>query len=384
MNGDKVRESRQYRELLQTISESSPLGIYILQDERLRYTNAQLQKLTGYSSHELAGLKLLEMVAPADRDVVKSSIAASLLKNSLIPCEYRLTGKNSRARWVMQTVSPTHYGGRPAVLGNLMDISERKHLERKVIEYEELSKMKSDLLSTVSHELRTPLATIKGYSTLILDYYARLGSEETKDYLKSIDLATDRLTKLVDNLLDTSRMEAGLLKLEKLPTSISQLIRGVVAEASIRAERYRFVVKPGSSPMKVNIDARRIRQVLDNLIDNAVKYSPPGAEIQIGAESSQTEVLIGVTDQGPGIPAGELKNIFERMYRIEQRLYSGADGMGLGLYICQKLVQAHGGRIWAESGPGKGSTFKFTLPLNNAAKKSDGQGRRQRDYAKVR
>jgi signal transduction histidine kinase len=114
---------------------------------------------------------------------------------------------------------------------------------------------------------------------------------------------------------------------------------------------------------KANIDAKRIRQVLDNLIDNAIKYSPPGTDIEISAEQTGSELLISVTDHGPGIPAEELTNIFDRMYRIEQRVYSGADGMGLGLYICQRLVAAHGGRIWAESTVGKGSTIKFTLPI---------------------
>jgi signal transduction histidine kinase len=128
-------------------------------------------------------------------------------------------------------------------------------------------------------------------------------------------------------------------------------------------------VKPLKRLPKVNIDAKRIRQVLDNLIDNAIKYSPPEKEIMISAEKSDNELFISITDQGPGIPAGELSKIFERMYRIEQRLYSGANGIGLGLYICQRLVQAHGGRIWAESTPGQGSTFKFTLPLTTTKKK---------------
>jgi PAS domain S-box-containing protein len=364
-SGEDITDQRQSQELLRTISDSSPLGIYILQDDKLQYTNSQLQKITGYSQQELTGRELLSLVSLEDSDVVKSSTVFTLQEQSPYPSEYRILNKNGQIKWVMQTVSPIHYLGREAILGNLMDITERKYLERKIIEYEELSKMKSDLLATVSHELRTPLATIKGYSTLILDYYSRLNPDETKDYLKSIDTSTDRLAKLVDNLLDTSRMEAGLLKLEKTLNSITQLIKGVAAEASFRADQYRIVPAFSRRLPKVNIDAKRIRQVLDNLIDNAVKYSPPGSEIAISAEKSGNELLISVTDQGPGIPPEELTNVFERMYRIEQRLYSGADGIGLGLYICQKLVESHGGRIWAESTPGKGSTFKLTLPLTD-------------------
>jgi PAS domain S-box-containing protein len=367
-SGEDITDQKQSQELLQTISDSSPLGIYILRNEKLQYTNPQFQKITGYSPQELKGRELLSLVSLEDSDVVKSSTLYTLQEESPYPCEYRILSKNGQIKWVMQTVSPIHYLGREAILGNLMDITERKYLERKVIEYEELSKMKSDLLSTVSHELRTPLATIKGYSTLILDYYSRLNSDETREYLKSIDISTDRLAKLVDNLLDTSRMEAGLLKLEKSPTSIMQLIKGVAIEAGIRADQYHVVAKSVKRLPRVNIDAKRIRQVLDNLIDNAIKYSPTGTEIAISADRAGDELLISVTDQGPGIPKGELTNIFERMYRIEQRLYSGADGIGLGLYICQRLVQGHGGRIWAESVPGKGSTFTFTLPLTGGTK----------------
>jgi len=363
-----VTEQKQSQELIESVSHSSPLGIYIVQDEKLQFINPQFQKITGFGKTELLGRELLSLVAIEDIDVVKSSMVFTLREASSYPCEYRILTKTGQIKWVMQTVAPIHYARGEAILGNLMDITERKYLERKVIEYEELSKMKSDLLATVSHELRTPLATIKGYSTMILDYFAKLTTDETKEYLKSIDNSTDRLSKLVDNLLETSRLEAGLLHLEKTPVNLTQLIEGVAAEATVRDnQRHRFITRAKKLP-RVNIDPKRIRQVLDNLIDNATKYSPPGTEIEIAAEQSGNELLVSVTDHGPGIPAGELKNIFDRMYRIEQRVYSGADGMGLGLYICQRLVAAHGGRIWAESTMGKGSSIKFIIPVTSASR----------------
>ena len=363
-----ITEQKQSQELLRTAYQNSPLGIYIMQDEKLQYTNPQLQKITGYSQKELLGRELLSIVAIEDSDVVRSSTAFTLQEESPYPCEYRILSKTGQIKWVMQTVSPIRYEGREAILGNFMDITERKYLERKVIEYEELSKMKSDLLATVSHELRTPLATIKGYSTMMVDYLPRLSSSEIKDYLKSIDNSTDRLTKLVDNLLDTSRMEAGLLKLEKSPTSIPQLIQRVVADANIMNSNHKIVTNLNYRLPRVNIDVKRIRQVLDNLIDNAIKYSPQGTEVLISAKRNGRELLVGVSDQGPGIPAEELSNIFDRMYRIEQRPSSGVDGLGLGLYICQRLVEAHGGQVWAESTVGKGSTIQFTLPITGTVK----------------
>jgi PAS domain S-box-containing protein len=354
--------------LLKTVSHNSPLGIYILQDDKLQYTNPQFQKLTGYSEKELLNRDLLSLVTIEDSDVVKSSIVLTLEEECPYPCEYRIINKAGQIKWVMQTVSAIRYQSREAILGNLMDITERKYLERKVIEYEELSKLKSNLLATVSHELRTPLATIKGYSTMILDYFHKLSSDEKKDYLKSIDHSTDRLAKLVDNLLDTSRMEAGLLKLQKAPSSISKLIQEVSAEACVRANKHNISIMLGKRLPEVNIDAKRIRQVLDNLIDNAIKYSPPRTEILISARQAGWELVISVADQGPGIPTDELTKVFDRMYRIEQRLTPGVDGIGLGLSICRRLVEAHGGRIWAESENGKGSTFRFTLPIATMSK----------------
>ena len=364
-------EQKQSQELLQSISHSSPLGIYITQDENIRYANPQFQNITGYSQQELLDRNLLSLVSPEDSDVVRSSTIYTLQEANPYPCEFRILHKNGQIKWVMQTVSPIHYQGKQALLGNLMDITERKYLERKVIEYETVNKLKSDLLATVSHELRTPLAAIKGYATMILDYYARFSAAETKMYIESIDNAADRLAKLIDNFLDTSRMDAGLLILEKTRANIAGLIKEAIEEATLLARNHHIVTQIVKSLPRVYIDTKRIRQVLDNLIDNALKYSPAGTEIVISVKKNGQELVIGVADQGRGIPPDELTRIFERMYRIEQRLTSGASGIGLGLHVCRQLVEAHGGRIWAESTLGKGTTIQFTLPLPVTPKRKD-------------
>jgi PAS domain S-box-containing protein len=357
-----ITRQKESRELLQTVFQNSPFGIFVLQDGVLTHTNPQFQKITGYEHAELRGRELLSIVAAEDTDVVASSILLNLQDKSPYPCEYRLLSKTGQIKWVVQTVSRIHYSGSNAVLGNIMDISELKYLERKIVEYEELSKMKSDLLATVSHELRTPLATIKGYATMMLDYFSRLDAGETRDYLRAIDGSTDRLSKLVDNLLDTSRLEAGLLRLQRSTTGISPLIRKLVQEAGVRNTRHTITARLDGRLPPVEIDTKRVCQVLDNLIDNAVKYSPPGTKITVSAQTDGAGLLLAVADEGPGIAPEELENIFDRMYRIEKRLDSRADGIGLGLYICRRLVEAHGGTIWAESYPGQGTIIKFTLP----------------------
>lgn len=241
-----------------------------------------------------------------------------------------------------------------------------KELELETTErrkYEEMDKLKSDLLSMVSHELRTPLATIKGYSTMLVEYNDRLENDEKTRSLVSIDKATDRLVTLVDQLLDMSRMNAGLLKLEKDLADPAMLIQQTLAEARLRVPDYRLEADvPVGLPL-VRMDVNRIRQVLDNLVDNAIKHAANGKVVTVSARCHDADLVVSVTDHGPGIPAHELEAIFERMHRVEQRQGQQAQGLGLGLSICKGLVEAHGGRIWAESKLGQGSRFVFTLPL---------------------
>ncbi|MBA7679539.1 Sensor histidine kinase WalK [subsurface metagenome] len=249
-----------------------------------------------------------------------------------------------------------------------------EELQVKMFKYEELSKLKTNLLSTVSHELRTSLATIKGYSTMLLDYGRKLRCDEKRECLGAIDRATDRLTELVDHLLDMSRLDAGLLKLETEPTNISRLIMETVAEAELRAPKHKMVLNVRKRLPRVNIDAKRVRQVLDNLIDNAIKYSENGTKVVVQAETEAQELVIRVIDQGRGIPAADIDRVFNRMYRIKRRLAQDPGGMGLGLSLCKGLVKAHDGRIWAESEEGKGSTFSFTLPLDTKGENSKNEG----------
>jgi len=242
---------------------------------------------------------------------------------------------------------------------------ERKRAEEKARQLEtlkELDQVRSQLLANVSHELRTPLTTIKGYSTMLLDYDRRLGRDEKQEYLSAIDRATDRMTELVDHLLDMTRLEAGLLKLNKTPTNITALLQTTIAEARLRTPGHKIVLKLPKTALRLNGDGRRIRQVVDNLIDNATKYSKVGSTVTIEAKSQDSELVISVADQGIGIPRENLGNVFDRMFNLEHRLTQESGGLGLGLALCKGLVEAHGGRIWVESELGKGSVFRLALP----------------------
>jgi signal transduction histidine kinase len=228
----------------------------------------------------------------------------------------------------------------------------------------ELDRMKTELLSTVSHELRTPLGSIKGYATTLLTHGTKLKKDEQREFLEIIDSEADRLRDLIENLLDLSRLEAGVLRIDRDPVRLGTVAREVARKVDLATPNHEIALDwPAADPL-VNADHKRIYQVIQNLLTNAVKYSPDGGCITMSGHCERRELVISVADQGMGMPAAELDKIFDRFHRVQSELSHGIGGTGLGLAICKGLVEAHGGRIWAESaGECKGSTFRFTLPL---------------------
>jgi signal transduction histidine kinase/putative methionine-R-sulfoxide reductase with GAF domain len=227
----------------------------------------------------------------------------------------------------------------------------------------ELDEMKSRLLSTVSHELRTPLASIKGFATTLLRQDVQWDEDTRREFLSIIDTESDRLSELIGNLLDMSRIEAGELAVEAEPFDLLPLMEETAAGFQIMTRDHRIMLRVPSHLPLVMADARRTRQVLRNLVENAVKYSPDGGPVTIVAEVQLGQVQVSVTDEGIGIEPYQLDRIFERFYQADSASTREVGGSGLGLSICRAIVEAHGGKIWVESRPREGSTFYFTLPL---------------------
>ncbi|MEJ2208492.1 MAG: ATP-binding protein [Anaerolineae bacterium] len=227
----------------------------------------------------------------------------------------------------------------------------------------ELEEIKSQLLSTVSHELRTPLASIKGFATTLLRQDVEWDEASRREFLSIIDEESDRLSELIGNLLDMSRIEAGELPVEPEPTNLRPIIDETATEFQMMTNRHHIQVDvPRELPL-VLADPRRARQVLRNLVENAVKYSPDGGEIVISAEPKRDMLQVSVGDVGIGIDANQLDRIFDRFYQVDSASTRKVGGSGLGLAISRAIVEAHGGAIWVNSRPGEGSTFYFTLPL---------------------
>ena len=233
------------------------------------------------------------------------------------------------------------------------DISKAKEAEQ----------LKDEFVSLVSHELRTPLTSIKGAARTLLRHYSSLDDATRRELLRDVDEESDRLHRLVENLLDFSRAEAGVLRLATEPVHMGKLAARVVKEMRSRAPTHGFDLNFPSELPPVEADPLRVEQVLRNLLDNAVKYSMPGGLIELRGRISGDKLEVSVRDQGIGIRPEDLNRVFGRFQRADDSAQARGPGVGLGLAICRRLVEAHGGRIWVESEPGVGSTFFFTLPI---------------------
>jgi len=250
---------------------------------------------------------------------------------------------------------------------------ENAHLRVQLEEaraLDEANRLKGELLSVLAHEMRTPLTSIKGYSTALLMQEASFDPDAQRDFLEIIDEECDTLESLIHDLLESSVIDAGLLKLEPQPVMLPRLLREVIDEIAHRTAQHRFLVDfPEDFPI-LDADPDRLKQVLRNLLDNAVKYSPGGGLVITRGESTETEVTISVADQGVGISPEHLNRLFDKFFRAESGLGNHVVGSGLGLPIAHTIIEAHGGSIWAESTEGQGSTFYFTLPLGGMAEET--------------
>ncbi|MBI4320766.1 MAG: hypothetical protein HY675_19925 [Chloroflexi bacterium] len=225
------------------------------------------------------------------------------------------------------------------------------------------SELRNDFVSLVSHDLRTPLTTIKGYVSTLLQEDVKWTEDQQRGFLRIVGQEADRLNRLVRDLLDLSTIASGTLRIERDWGSLSDTVDVVTQRLSLQLAGHKLCVQMPEADQVVPMDHSRVEQVLTNLVENAAKYSPSGSVIAIRAQQRNEEVLISVADQGVGIDPSELPRIFDKFYQAGPKKDSRGAGVGLGLAICRGFVEAHGGQIWAESEPGKGSTFYFTLPL---------------------
>lgn len=231
---------------------------------------------------------------------------------------------------------------------------------------DEANRLKAEVISTLAHELRTPLTSIKGYSSALLMDELAFGPETQREFLGIIDEQCDVLQDLIHDLLESSIIDAGFLRLEFEPLRVPILVREIVGDMAHLGSRHRFMIDFHADFPLVDADPHRVRQVLRNLIDNAVKYSADESLVVVQGAVQPGEVVISVADQGVGLAPEHLNRLFEKFFRVKSGLGRHVAGTGLGLPIARAIVESHGGRIWAESQVGQGTTLYFTLPLKRA------------------
>lgn len=348
------QQTRRLEALIQSLNDGLILGDLA---NRILYANR--------SVCDWAGLHL--------KDVVGSSLGAfieQLLTKAINPDEAReaiQTAINNHGEKSAE-LSINHKGEKRHLRLRIFDVTDSNNLPigygqifQDITADYEVDRLKSSLISTVSHELRTPLASIKGYTTTLLADDVEWDLRSQGEFLQIISSETDRLSALVDDLLDLSRIEAGDTTVARSECNFSELIIRAAQRAHPQpGDRLRLDI-PSGLP-QLDLDVRRIEVVMRNLIENATKYASPKSPILVSANLENGDLVVKVEDEGPGIPDDENQRIFESFYRLDEDGSQSISGLGLGLSICQGFIKAHGGEIWAEKCD-TGACFAFSIPV---------------------
>jgi PAS domain S-box-containing protein len=364
-----VRNAQLYQQVtaekrqLDAVIQHSADGVMILDpDLRIQVFNQALSRMLGWPADQAIGrpcyqVLALEEVEGDDLCAAAGGEAAFSTGRPLVADGMLLRPGGSRVS-VSVTYSPLYDedGRLTNVIVNVVDVTR----------FREAEEMKAAFISVISHELKTPVALIKGYANTLAREDAEWDRATLREGLQVIGDESDRLNALINNLLDASRIQAGGFTVERADVDLAGLAGAVVENWRTQTERHRFVLDFPSDFPDVQGDEERLRQVFNNLLSNAIKYSPEGGEVRVGGWRDGDLVTLYVADEGIGIPEREQTNLFQRFYRVDSSLRRSTQGAGLGLYLCQSIVEAHGGRIWLRSEPGKGTTVFFTLPVEEA------------------
>jgi two-component system phosphate regulon sensor histidine kinase PhoR len=328
-------------------------GVFLL-DHRgvFRLLNPAAEAMTGLNDDEVVGHAAAEVIPGWDAIAERIPIARSPepAQAETVPFE---TVKGER--W-FSIAGVNFFGG---TVYAFRDVSEDRRLDE----------LKAEFVATASHELRTPLAAVYGAAQTLRRHDFALDETGRERFISLISEESERLSRIVNDILLANQLDAGRLDLESEPFDAGELVERVV-------EATRLHLPPGAAALEVSVpasppavaaDRDKARQVLVNLVENAIKYSPDGGRVVVGAETGKTSVRFFVSDEGMGIPEQELERIFDKFYRLDPEMTRGIRGTGLGLYICSELVRRMGGRIWVTSTKGEGSEFSFELPLSEAS-----------------
>jgi len=351
------------RKRLESLIDASDAAILMVSDERVAYANSPMAELLALPREVILGAPLEEInrvLARSFADPADLTAQVSALRRGSGSLRDRVEFHFPR-RLVCQRTVTTVRGGEGDVLGQLV-------LYRDITREAELEAAKSEFVSLVSHELRTPLTSVKTSLSLLLRGAAGAVSEKVRELLEIALRNLDRLIRLVDDLLDLSRIESGRVVTKLVPISVEEAaVRAVDAVAGFAQEReVRLDIEESPAATLVMADADRLQQVIVNLLSNAVKFSPAGGRVGLRWWEQGDQAVMEIADQGPGIPAEQLEAVFDKFRQLERGATRKYGGAGLGLAICRSIVEQFGGHLWAESDEGQGSRFFVRLRIAHA------------------
>ena len=372
METSETRQRQQQEEILDILRASTPVGLFMVQDGQFQFVNEDFRNVTGGSPDELMGTDPMALVLPEDRDMVRENAIAMLKGERTTPYKYRIMNRDGDIRWMLEGVASVQYRGKRAAVGHSMDITELERAQGKLEDaYEEERKLRRELeeeaqrriefTRALVHELKTPLTPVLSSSELL---YSELREEPWMSIAENIHRGATNLSNRIDELLDLARVEIGILKVNRKAVDVLPLLRRVGKDmkvVALAAGQSLRVTLPDSLP-RVWADTDRLRQVVQNLLINASKFTPDGGKITLRAKERDGSLVVEVQDNGPGIPEEDQKRLFQPYNRhLGDREY--LSGLGLGLALCKYLVGLHDGEIWLNSRVGKGSIFGFSIPL---------------------
>ncbi len=315
---------------------------------------------------------------PANRAVRARAIGVDLLPRGALAVPLRV-GERRFGVLMLETVhQPVRFAAEdlPFVqtLADLIALAvDRARLEiemEAIRDARQADRLRSEVMATLSHELRTPLAAIKGYATALLLEEVNWPDEKRREFLQLIDDECDNLQRMIADILDSSMIDVGQLVIEPQPVRLPRLTREIAEEMQRRTDKHHIVVDfPPDFPI-IDADPLRLKQVIRNILDNALKYSPHGGLVVIRGEVRPSDVVVSISDQGVGISPEDLIPLFEKYFRVKSPTGYHVPGTGLGLPVARGIIEAHRGRIWAESKVGQGTTLYFSVPCTGLSSDS--------------
>lgn len=354
--------------LFRTIFSSVTEGMFLQAlDGEVIDVNPAACKLLGYTREELIGANASQFVIPETAHRF-NKIAEEILSKGSLEVETVNLRRDGTPVPVEVSIILMEIGGQKRVLVVTRDITERKRLEEeraaaakaRIEELEKIDQMKDEFLEMTSHELKTPLTSMSSFVQLFLDGKLGKVTRRQEEGLESISEDTARLRSSIENIMQISKLESGMMKLSLENLNLGELIQNVVDGLKQLAANKRIKITQKITKLPaVRGDKMLLGNVILNLVDNAIKFTPPNGEVSVGAKVKDDHVVVSVKDTGIGISREDVPQLFDKFFQVDHSV----PGAGLGLSICKAIVEAHGGKIWAESQLGKGSTFSFTLPI---------------------